>query len=54
MNGCLADLWDQLQRADDGPKPRLRLSLRCYRDWHAYERQIAITLEKAVDQRAEC
>ena len=55
MNGCLADLWGQLQRADDGPKPRRHLSLRCYRDWHAYEHQIAITLEKVVrNRRAEC
>ena len=49
VNGCLADLRIRLHRVDEGPKPRHRLTLRCYRDWSAYERQTAITLNAVVD-----
>ena len=49
VNGCLADLWIRLHRVDEGPKPEARLTLRCYRDWSAYERQTAITLNAVVD-----
>lgn len=52
MNGCLADLWRRLQQADEGPKPRRRLTLRCYRDWASYERQTTISLTAVVDRRA--
>ena len=52
MNGCLANLWAKLQKADEGPKPRKRLTLRCYRDWPSYERQTTISLKAVVDRRA--
>ena len=52
MNGCLADLWAELQRADEGPKPQSRLTLRCYQDWPSYERQTTISLKAVVDRRA--
>ena len=52
MNGCLADLRAKLQRADEGPKPRSRLTLRCYKDWPSYERQTTISLKAVVDRRA--
>ena len=50
VNGCLADLRIRLHGADEGPKPQDRLTLRCYRDWSAYERQTALTLNAVVDQ----
>ena len=52
MNSRLADLWVKLQDANDGPKPRSRLTLRCYRDWSAYERQMTVSLRAVVDRRA--
>lgn len=51
-NGCLAYLWTKLQQADEGPKPRWRLTLRCYKDWPSYERQTTISLKAVVDRRA--
>ena len=52
MNGCLADLWAKLQKTDEGPKPEKRLTLRCYRDWPSYERQMTISLRLVVDRCA--
>ena len=52
MNGCHADLWAKLQKADEGPKPEKRLTLRCYRDWPSYERQMTISLRLVVDRCA--
>ena len=51
MNGCLANIWTKLQKADEGPKPQRRLSLRCYRDWPSYEDQIDISLGAIVKSR---
>ena len=52
MNGCLADLRVKLQKAGEGPTPRSRLSLRCYRDWPSYEVQMTISLRAVVRRRA--
>ena len=50
-NDCLANIWTKLQKVDEGPKPRRRLSLRCYRDWASYEAQIDISLGAVVKKR---
>lgn len=50
MNSCLADLWTKLQQANEGPKPRRRLTLRCYKDWMSYERQMTVSLRTVVDR----
>lgn len=51
MNRCLEFLRVNLRTVDGAPKPSRRLSLRCYRDWPAYERQMDISLKKVVDMR---
>ena len=51
MNDCLANIWTKLQNADEGPKPRMRLSLRCYRDWPSYEGQLDVSLGAVVKKR---
>ena len=51
MNRCLEDLSSKLQKADEGPKPRDTLSLRCYRDWPSYEGQMVISLGAVVKYR---
>ena len=43
MNRCLADVWLKLQKTDEAPKPRSRLTLRCYRDWHSCELQMTVS-----------
>ena len=52
MNGCLAAVRAELHKADEGPKPQGRLTLRCYKDWSSYERQTTISLKTVVDRRA--
>ena len=52
MNGCLAEIWIKLQKADEGPKPQRRLTLRCYRDWPSYESQMTVSLRAVVDRCA--
>ncbi len=47
-NDCLARLWKKLRTTDAGPTPRKRLTLRCYRDWSAYERQAICNLQAAA------
>ena len=51
MNDCLANIWTKLQKADEGPKPRMRLSFRCHRDWPSYEGQIDVSLRAVVKNR---
>ena len=51
MNRCLDELWAKLQKADEGPKPRDKLTLRCYKDWRSYELQMTISLRAVVDRR---
>ena len=53
MNSCLAELKAKLHKTDIGPKPRKRLTLRCYRDWHSYELQMIVNLRAAVDKSAQ-
>ena len=48
-NNRLADLRTKLLQADAGPKPKKKLTLRCYRDWRSYERQASINLKTAAD-----
>ena len=49
MNSCLAVVRLKLRDADEGPMLRERLTLRCYRDWHSYELQMAVSLKAVVD-----
>ena len=51
LNRRLEELSIKLRRADRGPKPPKTLSLRCYRDWGSYERQVSRSLEAAVRWR---
>ena len=41
----------RLQKADEGPKPPDKLTLRCYKDWRSYELQMTISLRAVVDRR---
>ena len=52
MNSRLADLRTKLHKMDRGPKPENRLTLRCYKDWSSYERQLDISL-KALASRSD-
>lgn len=52
MNRCLDELWAKLKKADEGPKPRKELTLRCYKDWRSYELQMTVNLREVVVQRA--
>ena len=49
INNRLAGLKAKLHETDAGPKPPGKLSLRCYRDWRSYERQVTLNLKSAVD-----
>ena len=49
-NNRLAGLRAKLRETDTGPKPHGTLSLRCYRDWRSYERQVTLSLKSAVDR----
>ena len=49
-NNRLAGLRAKLHATDAGPKPRSKLTLRCYRDWRSYERQATLNLKTAVDR----
>ncbi len=49
MNSCLADVRLKLLEAGEGPKPRSRLTLRCYRHWDSCELQMTISLKAVVD-----
>ena len=49
-NDRLAGLWKKLLKTDEGPTPRERLTLRCYKDWHSYERQAIINLKAAASR----
>ena len=48
-NNRLAGLRTKLRKTDPGPKPPGTLTLRCYRDWRSYERQLTLNLKYAVD-----
>ena len=48
LNGSLAVLKIKLHQFEGGPKPSGRLTLRCYRNWPAFERQLSINLSSAV------
>ena len=48
-NNRLAGLRVKLRETDAGPKPQGTLTLRCYRDWRSYERQVTLSLKSAVD-----
>ena len=48
-NKRLAGLKTKLRETDPGPKPPGTLTLRCYRDWRSYERQVTLNLKYAVD-----
>ena len=50
MNSCLEELKEKLHKTAIGPKPRKRLTLRCYRDWDSYELQMIVNLKAAVDE----
>lgn len=50
-NRCLEELSVKLRRHDEAPKPPGRLTLRCYRDWRAYERQMTISLRAVIEER---
>ncbi len=52
MNDCLAEIWGKLQNSDEGPKPKQRLTIRCYKDCSSYERQMSYSLQTVVKQRA--
>ena len=49
VNNRLASLRAKLRETDPGPKPPGTLTLRCYRDWRSYERQLTLNLKYAVD-----
>ena len=48
-NNRLAGLRAKLRETGPGPKPPGTLTLRCYRDWRSYERQLTLNLKYAVD-----
>ncbi len=48
-NDGLADLRAKLRETDAGPNPGEKLTLRCYRDWRSYERQLSLNLRTAAD-----
>ncbi len=47
-NDCLARLQAKLQMTDVVPTPRKKLTLRCYEDWQAYEKQAVRNLRAAA------
>ena len=47
-NARLAGLKAILRKTDACPKPQKMLTLRCYRDWQSYERQLSLNLETAA------
>ena len=49
-NDRLAGFWTKLLETDAGPKPQEKLTLRCYRDWRSYERQLSLNLETAANR----
>ena len=51
-NRRLENLRVKLEEAEEAPNPPPRLSLRCYRDWPAYEAQMAISLQAVINRRA--
>lgn len=50
VNDCLATLRSRLTQFDGGPAPQKKLTLRCYRDWRSYERQMSLNLRTAVQR----
>ena len=50
MNNRLAYLSAKLHKMDWGPKPPRRLTLRCYKDWASYERQLDLSLKAVADR----
>lgn len=48
MNRRLEGLLARLRRANPAPRPPKAPSLRCYRDWASYERQVTLSLGAAV------
>ena len=49
-NDRLAGLRVRLHKTEVGPKPQGKLSLRCYRDWRSFERQLNLNLKTAADR----
>lgn len=49
-NDCLAGLRAKLRKTAVGPKPQKKLTLRCYRDWLSYERQLSLNLATAASR----
>ena len=50
INNRLAGLREKLQETDAGPSSQKKLTLRCYRDWGSYERQLSLNLETAANK----
>ena len=48
-NDRLAGLRAKLRKTDAGPKPSKKLTLRCYRDWRSFERQLSLNLKAAAN-----
>ena len=48
-NNQLEILWKKLHQTDVGPKPNKKITLRCYRDWRAYECQACINLKSVAN-----
>ncbi len=48
MNRRLEELSARLRKTDTAPKPPKELSLRCYKDWASYERQVDVNLAAAA------
>ena len=48
-NYQLEILWKKLHQTDVGPKPNKKITLRCYRNWRAYECQACINLKSVAN-----
>ena len=51
-NRCLHSLRVKMQKSNDMHEPPKHWTLRCYRDWPAYERQMGINLDEVVKRVA--
>ena len=51
-NNSLAGLRAKLRTTDAGPNSRKKLTLRCYRDWRSYERQLSLNLQTAANRNS--
>ncbi|MDE0003985.1 MAG: hypothetical protein OXQ29_14940 [Rhodospirillaceae bacterium] len=52
LNRCLEHRWDILQATDETLSCQSCPTLRCYRDWGAYEQQLVISLQKVFEERS--